>query len=175
MNETLKWDPKAFLDLAREFELFDFEIYQTSKNYKEKFNQYQNYQQLIRDKIFYQKKELFFSCIIKFLTKKVSEFIFIIDLLEIYNNQLKLIENFESDLIQIQNFSIDNKIVGFASLIDDMVAEAELYRTIVFDFEESPEKHLDAFQNSIETIFLQLQEYSKTEHYYILSNYIAMG
>ena len=42
------------------------------------------------------------------------------------------------------------------------------YRFIIYDLDEptklTKEEELDEFQNSVKRIFLQLQEYSKTEH-----------
>jgi hypothetical protein len=171
MNQKTTWDFEVFVSLAKKFEFFDPEDFRNSKEYRSKYLEYQNYKQFIRDKFFYKKREVFFSCVLNFLTKNISNFGFIEEFLKIHRHEIEFIENYESDLNQIHNFSIDKKIVGFASLIDEIVDYCQCYHTLFYDFDEPLEKYSDEFRNSIEIIFLELQEYSKTEHYYLFSNY----
>ena len=168
MNKHIIWNAEDFLYLSKKLEFFDLNKYETSKTYREELKKYESYRELIDDKFYYHKKELFFSCILKFLTKETDDFVFIQDLFEICDNQTKLTNNFESDITQIQNFSIDKKTIGFSSLINEIVDYSNNYRFIIYDLDEptklTKEEELDEFQNSVKRIFLQLQEYSKTEH-----------
>lgn len=84
MNQKTIWDFEVFVSLAKEFEFFDLEDFRNYKEYRSRYFEYQNYKQLICDKFFYKKREVFFSCILNFLTKNISNFGFIQELLKIY-------------------------------------------------------------------------------------------
>jgi hypothetical protein len=114
------------------------------------------YQILIRDHVFWKKKQNFILLITDFLNKILNTEEFINEFFYIHNQIEAMHEAFKTDFEKLKNFEPDSRSIGFGDPIEEIFINSDNFEP---DTKEDRNYNKELFKDSIKHSFLQIQKY----------------
>ena len=122
---------------------------------KKEFLELLSYGSHVESQISYDRKNVYYSLIAKYLTKKINPGRFRSKFLQMQREDGEAATMIKKDLEQLATFSIDLKADEFSSLIE------QIYDVSALAFEFGPEDGIseERFRDSVEKVFSEMEKY----------------
>ena len=162
MENTIKFDKSRYIELLKKGEtLKNQELSFLDENPKERRELF-SYKIILENQIYYNRKAEYIFLVEEYLRENAGEAgarLFVWEFFEIFRKDNKALGILEKEILQqgipkLATFCIDPKSTEFSALINEIVEDCEF---LTFDPEDTYGMTLDQFRDSIQKIYLKIQ------------------
>lgn len=162
MKNNINFDKTRYIELLKKREFLKNEGTFLFDENREEDLELSSYNIILENQIYYNRKAEYISLVEEYLRENAGEAgarLFVWEFFKIFKKDNKALRVLEKEILQqgiqkLATFQIDPKSTEFSDLVDQIVSSCEF---LTFDPEDTYGMTLDQFRDSIQKIYLEIQ------------------